>query len=214
MTRGSTGGLAFIRPYTKYFPELAQVDFMAQFLAVKLWLPDHQEQYRRLVDLDDDSSEMRLIITGPGSLYEALFTVPANELGLSMPIRDFLFVLDYAISVPFSSCSCEQFGSFLNLTMTKHRTQLGDERFDDIAFLRTNLPHEDEADVASLAEHWSSEGHGRGVKSREVSKVVRRLGQRVSSSFLYQGAVSPSTPAPALSEVTSSSRLSAADERE
>jgi hypothetical protein len=93
------------------------------------------------------------------------------------------------------------FGSCINLTKTKGRTDLGDETFDSLVFNTFNMPHLHEMDFEAFVKRWSDEGHqmgttkagmeasmddaGEGDSREAASLVVKRHLEKKTRTFLF-----------------------------
>jgi hypothetical protein len=189
-----------------YFPEFSLFEFKCEALTARLFVRENQERFMQLKDPDDATKGRVLVLTGSGSVFEALFS---RSDVCSKPIPMFLHVADYMIAFMWQSCCGERAGSHINLTKTKGRTGLHDDSFDSLVFNTFNMPHLHEIDFVTIVKEWSEDGHMMGTtkagmaeysseppsssssassssSSSASSKVVQRHLEQKSATFLFK----------------------------
>jgi hypothetical protein len=186
MTHGDD---AVERVVRSHFPDLDAEIVKDELLAAKIFVRETQARYLQQRDPDDAIKGTILLLTGRGSIFEALFS-RSNVCSKSIP--SLLIIADYMISFMWQSCCGERAGSHINRTKTLERTLLGDQTFDSLVFNTFNMPHLHEMDFDALNARWAKSGHkmgtfnGSGDSRESASKVVRRHLAATSSTFLFK----------------------------
>lgn len=122
--------------------------------------------------------DSKLIITGPGSIFEALFT-NSDALGAFAPIPDFLAIADDMISMLVTQCATERIGRRMGLTKSLLRSNMTDDLFDALLFLGANMAPIHETDIDSLCKKFLKAGHlppytANGSGSRVLSRLIKQ----------------------------------------
>ena len=160
-----------------------------ELLAAKFFVRETQARYLQQSDPDDATKGTILLLTGRGSIFEALFS---RSDVCSKPIPSLLRIADFMISFMWQSCCGERAGSHINRTKTRERTLLGDQTFDSLVFNTFNMPSLHEMDFDALNARWAEGGHMMGTTNgglnadESASKVVRRHLAKKSSTFLFK----------------------------
>jgi hypothetical protein len=182
-----------------YFPECSLFDFKCEALTARLFVRENRERFMQLKDPDDATKGRVLVLTGSGSIFDALYS---RSDVCSKPIPMFLHVADYMIAFMWQSCCGERAGSHINLTKTKGRTGLHDSTFDSLVFNTFNMPHLHEIDFASIVKDWSDNGHTMGTTKAGMEVHSSEPTSAASSSSSSSSSASASaSSAPSSSKV-------------
>jgi hypothetical protein len=170
----------------EYFPELDVATFKDEALAARIFVRDHATRFMQPKDPKDASKGVVLALTGPGSVFEVLFS--RSDM-CSKPIPSFLHVADYMISIMWQSCCGERAGSHVNLVKTEHRTGLEPDILSALCYNSFNMPPLHQMDFDPCIEKWREDGRRMGVfkgdTGKDASKVVARLHMESKRTFLY-----------------------------
>ena len=96
------------------FPELDGFELKSEALAARMFVFEHQDEFRVLVDPKQPEKGRRLCLF---TIYERLYSGDV----CSKPIPSFLHVLDYVISSMWQSCNSERAGPHINRVKTLER---------------------------------------------------------------------------------------------
>ena len=177
---------------TTYFPELDAGVVKDDLLVIRLYVRENQGKFLRDKDPSDTSKGKTLALTGPGSVFEALF---ARSDVCSKPVPSALHIADYMIALMWQSCNGERAASHINIVKSKERTGLNDETFEAVVFNTYNMPELHEIDFDAIMKKWIADGRKSGVLKGSVlqgdsdeptSKVIRRHLGNASETFLYK----------------------------
>ena len=173
-----------------FFPELDPTVVTDEALAMRIYVRDNQEVFLQLKDPSDTSKGRFLALTGPGSIFETLFS---RSDVCTKPIPRILFIADYMIAFMWQSCNGERAASHINIAKSNERTLLGDAAFDAVVFNTYNMPELHEINFEPIKEKWLEEGHKHGTfkgatddSTESSSKVIRRLLAKKTPTFLYK----------------------------
>ena len=163
-------------------PELDSFELKSEALAARMFVFEHQDEFRVLVDPKKPEKGRRLCIA---TIFERLFS---DEGACSKPIPTFLHVLDYVISFMWQSCNSERAGSHINRVKTLERIGLQKDSFNSLVFGTFNNVPVQELDASLLVSTWRKEGHMSGTTAGSAeydrSKVLKRLLETKSNRFL------------------------------
>lgn len=165
------------------FPTVDAALTQTEFLAVKVFVRDQQARFLQWKDPKDRSAGKVLLVTGPGSIFELLFS---RSDVLNIPIPNYLHLADYMISCMWHSCSAERAGSHINLVKTKTRTQMSDELLNSLVFNTVNMPDLHEMDFDAIVDNWRRSGARMGSGEQGGSKVVQRHLGQTTPTFLFK----------------------------
>lgn len=104
------------------------------------------------------------------------FVTTSLEVGGTM--KAVVEMIDYIQAYAFGSCEVERIGRLMNLTKTSLRTDLGDDRFFALCFIKHTMPSLDAIDWAPLLEMWYADGHHNAnslARGDDPSIVLKRL---------------------------------------
>lgn len=140
---------------TTYFPELDEGVVKDDLLVIRLYVRENQGKFLRDKDPSDTSKGKTLALTGPGSVFEALF---ARSDVCSKPVPSALHIADYMIALMWQSCNGERAASHINIVKSKERTGLNDETFEAVVFNTYNMPELHEIDFDAIMKNGSPTG--------------------------------------------------------
>ena len=174
----------------KFFPELDVYAVTQEAMAMRLYVKANQRNFIRPIDTKDPTKGTHLLMTGPESIFEVLFS--RSDI-CSMPIPNILHVADYMISFMWQSCNSERAASCINSVKDEGRTNLSDESFDSSVFNAYNMPYIHEIDLDALIERWEKDGRQLGTFNNTEadlddpnSKVIKRHLNQTSTTFLFK----------------------------
>ena len=113
---------------TNLFPELEVFELKREALAVRLFVLEHQNEFRFLVDLKKPEKGWGLCLL---TIFQSL---NRDSKAFSMPIPSYLHVFDYAVSFMWQSCNSDLAGSHINRVQTRERTGLLTGSFNSLTF--------------------------------------------------------------------------------
>ena len=167
----------------EYFPELDIAIFKDEALTARIFVRDHATRFMQPKDPKDASKGLVLALTGPGSIFEVLFS--RSDI-CNKPIPSLLHVADFMISIMWQSCCGERAGSHVNLVKTERRTGLEPQILSALCYNSFNMPSLHEMDFSPCIEKWREIGRSMGVfKASTESKVVARLQMESKRAFLF-----------------------------
>ena len=134
------------------FPELDSFELKSEALAARMFVFEHQDEFRVLVDPKQPEEGRRLCLF---TIYVRLYSGDV----CSKPIPSFLHVLGYVISFMWQSCNSERAGSHINRVKTLERIGLLKDSFNSLVFGTFNNAPVQELDTPRLVSNWRSEGH-------------------------------------------------------
>ena len=166
------------------FPELDSFAFKSEALAARMFVFEHQDEFRVLKDPKKPQNGRYMCLT---TIFERLFSGDV----CSKPIPLYLHVLDYVISFMWQSCNSERAGSHINQVKTLQRIRLLGDTFNSLVFGTFNNVPVQFIDTPRLLERWRSEGHMSGTTTSRLSttelgesKVLKRLFEDKKGRFL------------------------------
>lgn len=169
------------------FPLMDLDIFKSQALAARMYVQRNQKQWIVPKDSKKPEDGRILLLTGPGSICETLFS--RSDI-CGVPINLYLVVMDYMISYAWQSACVERLGSHLCIVMTKYRTLMRSDTLCSTLFNKFNLPEVHEVDLDALAKAWKVDkrvmGVFKGCDGSEPSKVVARHLTLKGKNFLFK----------------------------
>ena len=155
------------------YPNLDVIETQNQSLKVKHYVRENKELF-----LDKDKAKLR--ITGPGSIFEALFTGNGPS-----DIQAYLQIADESIATRVNQSDTERLGNVMAAIKTKKRNHLGPDAYAALVRLGFNLPFAHEIDYELLFEAWKRSKHAMPVNRNDSpSQVLSRLKERKTAPFL------------------------------
>jgi hypothetical protein len=155
------------------YPNLGVIEAQTQSLKVKHYVRENKEQF-----FDKDKAKLR--ITGPGSIFEALFTGSGPS-----DIQAYLQIADESIATRVNQSDTERLGNVMAAIKTKKRNHLGPDAYVALVRLGFNLPFAHEIDYELLLEAWKRSKHAMPVnRNGSASQVLSRLKKRTTAPFL------------------------------
>ena len=131
------------------FPELDGFELKSEALAARMFVFEHQDEFRVLVDPKKPEEGRRLCLF---TIYERLYSRDV----CNKPIPSFLHVPEYVISFMWQSCNSERAGSHINRVKTPERIGLLKDSFNSLVFGTFNNPPVHELDTPRLVFKWRS----------------------------------------------------------
>jgi hypothetical protein len=178
------------------YPWMDAVDVKTQSLKVKHYVRRHHSRFW-------NKASKRLLVSGAGSIFEALFR------GELPDIPQYLHIADDMIAARVGQSDVERVGNVIGDVKSRKRTHLQGDNYLAAVRLAFNLPFVHEFDKELLVKAWKLMRHRLCVhKNGAESSVLTRLQQRKSVPFLLHKesglrdidlselAVSPQRPKP------------------
>jgi hypothetical protein len=173
-----------------HFPEFDSDVVKDEALVMRYYVRENQKLFMQDKVTDETSSGRYLALTGPGSIFETLFS---RSDVCSKPIPGVLHIADYMIAFMWQSCNGERAASHINIAKSKERTLLNDETFEAVVFNTYNMPALHEINFDEITKKWIDAGNMSGTfkgvvadSAESASKVIRRHLEEKTPTFLFK----------------------------
>jgi len=108
-----------------------------------------------------------------------LFAYVSDTPDVAREMTTVVEIIEYVLSFAFGSCENERLGRVMTLTKTEMRTQLGDDAFFALCFIKQSMPSLEAVDFLRIVEAWYKSGHCSARSKRRSlfrkSDVTERL---------------------------------------